>query len=240
MPQCGEILGGLAMSYKLALVAAVFAGAVTIGSPGASAAIITLDVPALTSQIGQDISSSFNNGFGPAFLYVQGPVFGESWVGLGLPQYSADGTTGTAFTYSSGLLSILIRQPGYHAPGCPPCTFPPFNFSSIGLSSATNDGTGGDVVFLFSHTDGTQDSAVASLKPGIAGLQTFTFDEQNLTGVVFFPVTMEGNLLQFGNIGIDPAPIPPVPGPVAGAGLPGLILASGGLLGWWRRRQKSA
>ena len=53
-----------------------------------------------------------------------------------------------------------------------------------------------------------------------------------------FGGTLTGNSI-FANVRYEYTPAASVPGPIAGAGIPGLILACGGLLGWMRRRKQA-
>jgi hypothetical protein len=169
MPAPGNSEGqAMLMSHKLAAAALVSTVALSSAALAEELTPFNLDFrpfvlgqPLNQNDFGQD---NYFWGFGANLNNPSPGTFGN-WIMLGMPQFNAD-DTGDVFEVAPGVITM-----GYFCGPAQGCVgnHTIFNFTSIGLASSTNDGTGGQIGFVFNHPDGSFDTSVVTLAPGITG-----------------------------------------------------------------------
>ena len=184
------------------------------------------------------------------FLTTQISLWGTSRLNLDLSNQNLTILSGDPFisTYQSGALSglgdggtVSWRNQGSAFPSI--ATGSDLSCGGNCLLSGTNHG----LTFTFNvlPTDlkfWTIEGFLIGMGSGIATLTGFAPTEG--TFYLSFPTWSSAAPTEgvFGFTWVDPpaSSIAHNPAPIAGAGLPGLFLASAGLLAWWRRRRKIA
>jgi hypothetical protein len=202
------------MSRLLAL-----AGIALATSGSASATIIDLApptafVPSIYSQDGFTFTLS-----NPDYGFV-------NWAVQGSPQYNASNSNGDLSPRLTGTTTTITNDAGE-----------PFTFNSIGLASLYNDASGGELEFTFNHTGGASNSLIVSLQDGVLRLQTFNFDQTDLTSVAFASLTTRYGGYQFDNVRVGD-PVAAVPEPSTWAMVLLGFFGVGSLA--YRRRNQSA
>lgn len=165
----------------------VLAAALLVGVSGQASAV-TIDLAPPLGTFGPTYSQdgfTFTNSSGQTHAYGN---WGDT------SPYNASNSNGSLFQNYGGYSNYFTSDANV-----------PFAFNSIGLASVYNDGTGGDVQFIFNYVGGASTTVTVSLATGVFGLQSFNFNQTNLTSVVFTPISTSGQWLQWDNVGVDAA-----------------------------------
>jgi hypothetical protein len=213
-------------AMKNATLAAIILAGGTFASPVASANTITFS--GFTDQNGTPVETYTESGFTITRQVCAfcGQFFQDQQFGNPAPSLLATPAPGITALY------VTANDGGL------------FSFHSVDLAA-----NNGNVNYEFEGLDGGQQffvlGVVMGRPPGVFGFDTVVNSFLNngvgeLRILLISPASGSANV---DNIVVNPcnsAQPCGVPSPVAGAGLPGLILAGAGFLAWWRRQQKIA
>jgi hypothetical protein len=230
------------MKFRFAAIALAAAGfSVAVGVERASAAFISIGVdadgpggaPITTAATGTNVSVSTTPGFTFNGFIVDVTAAGN--IPLPLPFLLGSNTAAVRTgLVSTGTLDVYVTSQG-NTPSGVINFFSNFqvtasNANSLTLSTFLDNGDG---VFATTTALGT-----AALGPGFV----FGFNDTDSTFAIpdgSFSITAVYHIEAAAGQGVI-AQVSVVPGPIVGAGIPGLILACGGLLSWMRRRKQAA